>query len=67
MPKWFRPGVWYASGLALVMWAVALPRDRSFDHFGGLTSGAAILLTVGLLFFFLGFSMAKLERSVHRD
>ncbi len=67
MPKWFRPWTWYAAGLALTLWAIAMPRDRSPDHFGWLTVNAAILLTVGSLFLFLGFSMARLERAGRRD
>jgi hypothetical protein len=59
--------MWVASGIALVVWAVAAPRDRSPDHFGGLTSGAAILLALGLLFLFLGYAKARLERGIKGD
>ena len=63
----FRPWMWLAAGVALMVWSVAAPRDRSPDHFGGLTSGAAILLTLGLLFVFLGYAKAKLERGIRGD
>jgi len=66
-PSALRPWMWYAAGVALIVWGVAVPRDRSLDHFGGFTSGAAILLTVGLLFVFLGYAMARLERGIRGD
>jgi hypothetical protein len=59
--------MWYATGIALIVWGVASPRDRSPDHFGGLTSGAAILLTLGLLFVFLGYALARLERGIRGE
>ena len=67
MQRWFRPWTWYTAGLALITWSVALPRDRSPEHFGWFTRGAAILLAIGSLFLFLGLSMAKLERAARRD